>query len=1617
MSYNLWKYFFDDDVDSFRLYLARATFDRNASRGNTGGNPISSFKTGSPGALGSSPKTPFKSRKSTGGNAILSEGRGNTIVLTRSDVNVRDAHGRTLLHHAVSSRGDDALEFVKLLLQIPVLDLYVQDTESGWTALHRALYFGNIGAAQALMLKDIQNATDYTTNISHVNAGGLVKIKDHEGNSPFELFGLTTAPRNLQQLLTSNALDAMETRSVQSLDMDVETGATGRLAQNSQPVTNLYGDDVFAFGSNKNITLGLGDGDDRTFPERIQLTRPDILLQRLLEDFLASRPDAAALEWSTNPTEPPELPSVVQNKPIVAQDVVMAKLHTAILTNDPISNLHICGFGPGGRLGTGDESTRFSFTCIQGGGLAKRKVSSVALGQDHTVAVCTSGEVFTWGSNKYGQLGYELPELSTQDVPLQLTPRQIYGLIKKEQIIGAAASSLHSAVYTSAGLYTFGKNDGQLGLMDADARSLEMQIIPRRVGVSVIQSPIQSVAAIDRATMVLLENHEVVVFTHYGWTKVIFPLDSFGSSIASDAFFIRHKRQTKHICRITAGGNTICALTSYGEVFTIDVPRHADSVPSSKSTTNPSKARNALPIPSKVWSIRKSHMAATDAAVGQDGSVILCTSAGTVWKKEKRANIKSVHVGNARTRPKDYKFVRVPNIFGAIAVRSNSFGAYTAVRKDCEVMREQIVVEPPTLHDNIFNLLAFKDYGSLSDDENSEEPQLRFWKPATKGPCPALIKRALILQTNASEDLAHITSRFEPLSASDCDVWVTSDTAAVRLPVHSFALKSRSKVLRAALATFHESYYFSIPDVLSLEYGADGHIKLELIGADFFTVVNLVLYLYTDTVANVWQHTAKALDLAPRYRSVRVELMKIASGLELKQLERAVRIMDEPFNSLRDDFELAFHDSDLFSDADVVVDLADGQERYAHSVILQSRCPFFEGLFHGHTGGMWLADRRNTGEEGPEAIRVDLKHISSEIFELVLRHIYADTDEELFDSITEKDLDSFIDIVIEVMAVANELMLERLARVCQKVVGRYVTPWNICGLLNTVAESSEIEFKHAGLEYIGLNLENMLEQRLLEELDEYLLEELDEMVQSNQMAFMPISRSGRALAVLLDQDPTLIERIETSRLRRLDAMQLPSRYVLEPYRPSAGQRSRSEQKESIVIETEQSLTPSASKVADPLQDKGVSRSESTAEDLQFEMDDEHASKNVSRSSVITSPELEPLDGNQTQPKLTRMSSSQQMMQDLDLDSGPSSLANTPRAGGLASSNSAQRVAWTKPNVDSPKLDLRDIMSQDASMKVSNLTQSLKQAASSAKQPLTKLSQKDRKRQQHEMKLHQAQTSVETDAKLSSAEKAKTELPGSPWQKIVPKPSPTPTQKPETPIASSPQATRSQSTSTQPTPAKSTKIPQPKAEKPAQPNRGVSSPGMTGVSKAPPPQIQSIRHTPTPARSSSWLDARTSMADILAQQQYEKVIIKETAAARSLQEIQQEQEFQQWWDSETKRLQEEEAATMAAIRRAKGGGSSGRGNRSSKRRGSDRGMTAKNGQEVGPKVAAAAVATPGSVVVESQSQPRVPLQQGEAHAESASTSRGRGGRSRGRGGGGGGAARGRGRGSSSQNPVA
>jgi alpha-tubulin suppressor-like RCC1 family protein len=1041
MSTLLWKYYFENDVDSFRQVLARATFNASAqTRGGKGGHTGNTITgvAGSPGPGLSTSPTLSKSAKASSHNSTP---KLSNVTLSRADINWRDSHGVTLLHHIASSTIESASDFAIALLQLPLLDLYVQDEESGWTALHRALYFGNTTIARALMDRDTRDAYEHSNITTSHGAGGLIKIKDREGNSPFDVYGASITSRNIRHgsdiPLLGGGPDDEEDDIAQGVTGDAEDD--DRPGRAVAPGIDIGGDQVFAFGSNKNFTLGFGDEDDRQFPERIYLKRPEFLLRRFYNEFethssLAKRPESSEVRGS--PVQINQLPAAVQYRPIVIQDVQLSKLHSAVLTTDPEANLYMCGFGSGGRLGTGDETTRFGFINIHSGGLLGKKINHVGLGQNHTIAISSEGETFTWGSNGYGQLGYApSASLVKEEEPVQLLPKQVFGPLKRELVIGAAASRIHSVVHTLSSLYTFGKNDGQLGLVDSDARSLAVQNIPRKVAASLFSSSIKAVSAIDKATTCLLDNHDVWVFSNYGYTKMSFPLEGFSNHFVKSVWRPRSQSTESYVCKITSGGDTICAMSRTGDVFTVHVSQKVESSTATASTTNPAKIRGALSTPQRVWSLKKDHMAVRDVDVGQDGSIIICTESGSVWRRVKRAKIKdATAAGLSEYKAKDYKFSRVPGLTRIAAVRSNTFGAYAAVRRDFDVLKTQVDVEGHTLWKDLYSLVPFRGFGD--EDSDTENPAPRFWTSSQRDDI-ATIRRAVLTASNLEEQVADfLTDREGPESTYNVRLGTT--LSDVRIPVHDFMLGARSETLRQALATFRQAYFFTIPEVLNIEYDSDGKTFILFQGVDLITIFNLALYIYTDSVIDVWHHTRHVPASAFRYRQIRTELMKIASHLNMPKLEQAVRVMTAPPKTLNKDLERAIIESGYFDSGDVRVDL-DGESVKVHSALMVQRCPFFEVLFQGRAAGMWLSSRREQMQEHQDAISVDLKHVDLEIFKYVLQYLYADTGEEMFDDVVTTNIDAFLDLVMAVMSVANELMLDRLAQCCQKMLGRFGT--------------------------------------------------------------------------------------------------------------------------------------------------------------------------------------------------------------------------------------------------------------------------------------------------------------------------------------------------------------------------------------------------------------------------------------------------------------------------------------------------------------------------------------------------------------------------------------------------
>jgi inhibitor of Bruton tyrosine kinase len=130
------------------------------------------------------------------------------------------------------------------------------------------------------------------------------------------------------------------------------------------------------------------------------------------------------------------------------------------------------------------------------------------------MAVTKTGAVYTWGSNQHGQLGYPL-DPGAKDV--QKVPRKITTL-KRIDIIGVAASRLHSVCFSEEDLYTWGLDRGQLGYSSGDDGPI--QTVPKKV--ATLPAPVEMVTAIDQATICLLKTKVVLILASGGYFRVTY---------------------------------------------------------------------------------------------------------------------------------------------------------------------------------------------------------------------------------------------------------------------------------------------------------------------------------------------------------------------------------------------------------------------------------------------------------------------------------------------------------------------------------------------------------------------------------------------------------------------------------------------------------------------------------------------------------------------------------------------------------------------------------------------------------------------------------------------------------------------------------------------------------------------------------------------------------------------------------------------------------------------------------------------------------------------------------------------------------------------------------------
>ena len=135
--------------------------------------------------------------------------------------------------------------------------------------------------------------------------------------------------------------------------------------------------------------------------------------------------------------------------------------HASALTST--GRVFMWGWNVFGQLGdntTIDQSTPAEITS-EFGLTAGETVISISLGEFHSSALTSTGRIFTWGRNLYGQLGDGTT--TNQSSPKAITSE--FDLTSGELIVSIVAGDGHTSIFTSTGrLFFWGENYyGQLG--------------------------------------------------------------------------------------------------------------------------------------------------------------------------------------------------------------------------------------------------------------------------------------------------------------------------------------------------------------------------------------------------------------------------------------------------------------------------------------------------------------------------------------------------------------------------------------------------------------------------------------------------------------------------------------------------------------------------------------------------------------------------------------------------------------------------------------------------------------------------------------------------------------------------------------------------------------------------------------------------------------------------------------------------------------------------------------------------------------------------------------------------------------------------------------------------
>lgn len=891
--------------------------------------------------------------------------------LAKPDLEARDVFGRALIHLVTLLGRADLLE---ALLHNVSCNASAVDGESRWTALHYALFYGHLSCARLLVGRD----------------SSLLRLKDRNGLTAMDITHLQHDLSNLKIWPLSVGHSTTSYTQRQSVHDDLIWWESER-----------GGSDVYTLGVNVNYQLGTGDGDDKRTPFKVELPNPRIgdhslpLAERLV-------------------------------KPRV-RDLAISKNHSVLLTTETVKNVLIAGNASRGRLGNGSPIPNYKFKHVEH--FADQQVVSIAVSDDHTVVLTSSGHVYAWGLNNVFQLGFQTEVVKEMTDTFSDKPRRIVGLLKKVKISGISCSKIHSCAYADSSLYIWGLNVGQMDIISTG------EIIHSGKFKGSVQHPrklnfphkIKQVIATEKGTVVLLDNSECHLLTHGNHLRFQIPLYKTLNNefkFFRPTKFSRKKALVKLVAKDCA---TIGILYDDGGVTNFGVDMF-------------SKSSNIKYT--EIWRPRNNHLKCTDVDIGADGSIVITTKSGCVFQRV---------AGRGKA---DYKFTKIDKVSKVFKVCCDSlFTSFGFIKDDVDQLpmelfknrflldvsylsplqsphlgrKRQELVDTSSYQQYTMDFLHKPDIELAEDESAIIQKQFEIVKDEEENkqidPLRTVYRKRWTLPQSCNDTFEH------PIADGTVQ-WLCSDSCSrfmftggdgdkdfdLRFEINRQIFGAH----RAILSLLEPFRGLETDDVIigdaHFYQAQNGVVKVD--GLNPVSLLIMLNVLYTGEVLKPWE--------IPEATKPMKDIQK-----ECLALLKSLKLIDELNRSIFDIHD-RFRDRSLFHN-DVTIKLQGGEEVYCWSIMLKARNAYFETLFSER----WEGDTV-----------LEFEHVRKEVFDVVLDYIYGCEQLQLLDSIKVSSSADFVNFCFELIEVADELLLLGLKDFAQLMIKDFINSENVLLILD-----------------------------------------------------------------------------------------------------------------------------------------------------------------------------------------------------------------------------------------------------------------------------------------------------------------------------------------------------------------------------------------------------------------------------------------------------------------------------------------------------------------------------------------------------------------------------------------